>query len=405
MSRRQGSVKTNFFSFLILALVVSLAAAPAWSEEKAKDDRPERGMSIYSEYSKISVPPDETVRMDLTVDNKGKKDENIFLKISKSPKGWKTSLKSGSFGVTGIPVAGGKTRILTFTAEPEKTVKPGTYQFQIDAQSADRTLTSSQEITVTVRKKAPVSEEIKVTTAYPIMQGPSDTKFEFSLDVTNKSDSEKTFSLSAQGPEQWEINFKPSYEQKLISSLRMKADETKTVAVEISPLRDAKAGTYPVNVRISAGEKKAETKLTVVLTGNYKLDAGTPTGVLSLDALAGMPANMSFYVKNTGSATNRNISFTSFKPENWKVEFKPEKLEALEPGVLKQIEVTITPAAQALVGDYSVALSVDGEKGSSKTLEMRVSVKTSAAWGWIGIAIIVAVIAGLGGLFLFLGRR
>ena len=72
---------------------------------------------------------------------------------------------------------------------------------------------------------------------------------------------------------------------------------------------------------------------------------------------------------------------------------------------MKQVEVTITPAAQALVGDYSVGLSADGEKGSSKTVELRVSVKTSAAWGWVGIIIIVVVIAGLGALFLRLGRR
>ena len=34
-----------------------------------------------------------------------------------------------------------------------------------------------------------------------------------------------------------------------------------------------------------------------------------------------------------------NISFSSFKPENWKVEFKPEKIDALEPNALKQVEV------------------------------------------------------------------
>jgi uncharacterized membrane protein len=158
-------------------------------------------------------------------------------------------------------------------------------------------------------------------------------------------------------------------------------------------------------VWISSGEKKAEVKLTVVLTGIYKLDAGTPTGLLSLEAVTGKAAIMSLFVKNTGSAVNRNISFNSFKPENWKVEFKPEKIDALEPNALKQVEVTITPAAQALVGDYSVGLSVEGEKGSSKTVEIRVAVKTSAAWGWVGIVIIVVVIAGLAGLFLWLGRR
>jgi len=51
-----------------------------------------------------------------------------------------------------------------------------------------------------------------------------------------------------------------------------------------------------------------------------------------------------------------------------------------------------------------VGLMVDGEK-SSKTVELRVTVKASTAWGWIGILIIVFVIAGLSALFIWLGRR
>jgi uncharacterized membrane protein len=177
------------------------------------------------------------------------------------------------------------------------------------------------------------------------------------------------------------------------------------VSVEVTPPKEAAAGTYPVIVLIGSGEKKVEVKLAVVLTGTYQLDAGTPTGLLSLEASLGKSSNLSVFVKNTGSAVNRNISFNSFKPENWKVEFKPEKIESLDPGAMKQVEVTITPSGQALVGDYSVAVSVDGEKGSSKTVELRVAVKTSSAWGWIGLLLIVLVVAGLGGLFLRLGRR
>jgi uncharacterized membrane protein len=94
----------------------------------------------------------------------------------------------------------------------------------------------------------------------------------------------------------------------------------------------------------------------------------------------------------------------SFKPENWKVEFKPEKLPSLEPNELKQVEVTITPYEEALVGDYSVGLGISTEK-ASKNLEFRVTVKASTAWGWIGIGIIVLVVIGLTGLFHFLGRR
>jgi uncharacterized membrane protein len=343
--------------------------------------------------------------MELTADNKGKKDENFLLKISEAPKGWRASLKGPNYLVDAIPVPATKTRTLTFLAEPDKTVKPGAYSFQIDAKTEDGKFTSTQKIQVTVRERAALGEEFTVTTSYPVLQGQTDAKFEFSLEVNNKSEVDKNFNLSAQIPAKWEVNFKPAYEQKQISSFRVKGGSSQTVAVEVTPPKDATSGSYPVLVGIASGEKKAEVKLTVVLTGIYKLDAGTPTGLLSLDAIAGKSANVSFYVRNTGSAVNKNISFSSFKPENWKAEFKPEKIDALEPGALKQVEVTITPYAQALVGDYSVGLSVDGEKGSSKTLEMRVSVKTSAAWGWIGIVIIVVVILGLSTLFILLGRR
>ena len=86
--------------------------------------------------------------------------------------------------------------------------------------------------------------------------------------------------------------------------------------------------------------------------GTHKIEVGR---YLSLTAMTGKPANISFYVKNTGSAPQNNIKLLSFKPENWKVEFKPEKLDKLAPDELKQIELVVTPGDQALVGDYSVA--------------------------------------------------
>jgi uncharacterized membrane protein len=157
-------------------------------------------------------------------------------------------------------------------------------------------------------------------------------------------------------------------------------------------------------MRVSSGDAKAEAKLMVVLTGTYSLDAGTPSGLLTLDARQGKPSVASIFVKNTGSAPLQDIKFMSFKPENWKVEFKPENIPSLEPNELKQVEVTITPYEEALVGDYSVGIGINTEK-ASKNLEFRVTVKASTAWGWIGIGIIVLVVLGLTGLFHWLGRR
>jgi uncharacterized membrane protein len=391
--------------FVALALSVSGLARAADAPAKP-DNRPERGISIYTDYSGVVVPVGETVRMDLTVDNLGKRDESVALKFTGVPKGWKASLLGGSFTVTGVSVAAGKTRSLTFSAEPEKGVGPGTYNFGLEGVTPDGKLTASTAIAITVRERSKLGAgDIVLNTSYPVLRGPNDSQFEFSVDVANKFETDRTFNLAAKVPDKWEVNFKPGYESKQISSLQIKAGSSQTVAVQVTPVRDALAGEYPVLFQVNSGDSKAEAKLMVILTGTFKLDAATPTGILSLDAVTGKPTSMTLLVKNTGTAVNHNISLSAFKPENWKVDFKPDKIETLNPGDLKQVDVTITPAGQALVGDYSVSLSADGEKGSSKSVEMRVTVRAPSTWGWFGIGLIVVVIGGMGGLFVWLGRR
>jgi uncharacterized membrane protein len=407
---RRSKLSQIFLTLFILAITACLigpSSVLGAEEEGKKDERPPRSIAMAPEYTGVIVPPGEEVEMDLILYNKGKSDENIKVDITSIPKGWKARLKTYRFTITGAHVENGETSRLTFFAEPEKKdIKPGKYVFKVKAQTQDGAFTSKQEIAVTVSEKAVKEKEkaVTVTTSYPVLRGPTDATFEFSVEVNNKLDKDKVYNLIAQGPENWDVNFKPAYEDKFISSVRLEKNQGKSVAVTVKPHRLAEAGEYPINVRVGSGDAKAAAKLTVILTGTYKLEAGTPTGLLSLEARKGKPANMSIYVKNTGSATNQDIKFLSVKPENWKVEFEPERIEALKPDELKQVEVTITPADEALVGDYSLGISVDGEK-ASKTMELRTTVRASTAWGWIGIGIIVGVIAGLGGLFTWLGRR
>ncbi len=394
------------FTALLMISCLLLAAAflPAAASEEKK---PDRLITMALEYPGVEIPVGDDVSMDVIFYNRGKRDENVDVKVAQQPENWKVRLKTYRFTVSAVNVPPDDNKRLTLEAVPPKDVKPGTYHFRIDARTPDGRFKMSQALTVTVKSKKKGKEEskgVKITTSYPELRGPSDAKFEFSLDVESELDKDAIFDLFVKGPEGWDINFKPAYESKYISSLRLKAGQSSSVAVEVKPPPMAKAGEYPLTIRVSSGDAQAEAKLKVILTGTYDLEVGTPTGLLSLDARQGQPANLSFYVKNTGSAVNNNIKFLSFKPENWKVEFNPEKIPSLKPGELKQVEVTITPYSEALVGDYAVNIRVEGEK-ANKTLEFRVSVKASSAWGWIGIGIIVLVIGGLTFLFRKLGRR
>ena len=401
-------VKADRLMLTISLVVWAIAILPGLCFAKDSDNsRPPRSITMATEYPGVEVPAEEDVSMDIIFHNKGRSDENVEVWLSEIPDGWKAKIKTYRFTVTGIHVPAGEDKTLTFDAQPPKDVSPGKYTFKIEAKTQDGSFKMARNVLVIVTGEAEKVEDdrgVKLTTSYPEISGPSDATFEFSMEVSSKLDKDAVFDLFAQGPKGWDINFKPAYETKFITSLRLKANQNQTIAVEVKPPPMTAAGKYPINVRVSSGDAKGEVQLAVILTGTYGIEVGTPSGLLSLDARQGKPANLSFYVKNTGSAPNHDIKFMSFKPENWRVEFSPERLELVEPGDLKQVEMTITPYEDALVGDYSISVNVEGEK-ASKIMELRTTVKASAAWGWVGIGIIVAVIGGLFGIFRWLGRR
>jgi uncharacterized membrane protein len=397
--------KTKPMVYGMLMCLTVFFVSPAMGEEKKKN-LPARGISLSPEYTGIVIAEGESASIDLNLTNRGRRDENINLSLSPVPKGWNAWVKTYSYAITGVFVRSDKSKSLTLRVEPDADIGPGEYTFGIMAKTDDSKLKSTGRVTVTVKGKKEVKKKkgINIITSYPVLRGPTDGKFGFSLEIENKLDKDSLFNLAVQGPENWDINFKPAYEEKLISSLRLKAGQSQTVAVDVKPFPWEKPGQYPILVKVSSPEAKGEASLSVILTGTYKLDAGTANGLLSLEALRGKPNNLSFYVKNSGSAVLNNIQFLSFKPENWEVEFIPEKAETLAPGEVKQVEVSITPTDEALVGDYSVGISAEAGK-VSKTIEFRVTVKASTAWGWIGIGIILLVVVGLVALFIRLGRR
>ncbi|ETR72861.1 MAG: ABC transporter substrate-binding protein [Candidatus Magnetoglobus multicellularis str. Araruama] len=395
-------------SIRILAIcVLGLTLLCSLSQADSQCPQDTRSLEMGIEYPGITIEREDTVSMDIVIYNRGCSNESVHLQVVRQPKDWTTKIKTYQFEVSDVYVPAAQEKNLTFEALPKDSVKPGKYAFEINARTQDGRFQLRQPVHVTVIEKTSSKETdtgVRLSTSYPELRGPTDGEFEFSVEVNSRLDRDAIFNLSAQGPDGWDINFKPAYESKYISSLRIKEGQNATVAVQVKPPMTAQIGEYPVSILVQSGDAKAEADLKVILTGTYEFETGTASGLLSLDARAGKKSSVSVYVKNTGSATQQNIKFMSFKPENWKVSFEPEALEILEPNDMKQVEVTIEPYDDALVGDYSVSVNIQGEK-VDKTVEFRITVKASAAWAWIGILIIVAVISGLSYIFQRMGRR
>jgi len=400
--------KVILFSFIFVTCMAVIF--PGFAQEKGEETAsPDRAITMDAQYTGIRVPQDEEVDMDLIFMNKGKRGEDVIVWVDKAPQGWETSIETYQFEVTGIHVPADKEKTLTFKATPPDNIKPGKYFFRIEAKTEDGIFKMQEDISVEVigkeEKEVKTSEKIELSTFYPVLSGPVKGEFKFTVSVKNKLDREAVFNLFASGPEKWNINFKPAFESTYVSSLRLQPDQTKNIDVEVKPPLSAEAGEYPFKIRVSTEGAAAEAELKVILTGSYDLKVSTASGLLSLDAKPGEKSNVSIYVRNTGTAENKDITFTTFKPENWKVEFKPERIDFIKPNEFKQVEVIITPYKEALVGDYSIEIQAKGEEGSQDSVEFRVTVKATPIWGWAGIGIIVFVIGGLVLTFRFLGRR
>lgn len=406
---KQGRVILLSFIAVIVFVILSF---PVFAQEKKAETtaKPDRAITMAVQYTGIRVPQGKNIRMELVFLNQGKQGEDVAVWVDRAPQGWETSIETSQYEVTGIYVPADTEKTLTFRAVPKESVGPGKYIFRIAVRTEDGRFRMEGRISVEVLKEEKKSSgEIKLTAFYPVLKGPIKGEYEFSVMVKSGLDRDAIFKLFASGPEGWNISFKPAYESKIkaryISSLEILANQSKVLDVEVKPSLSATAGEYPLKVGVSTEGAEADTELKLVLIGSYGLKMGTPSGLLSLDARPGEKSNISIYVRNTGTVVNRDIVFTTFKPENWKIEFKPERIDSIKPNDIKQVEAVITPYEDALVGDYSLKVQAKGEEGSQDAVEFRVTVKASQVWGWAGLGIIALVIIGLILTFRFLGRR
>ena len=257
----------------------------------------------------------------------------------------------------------------------------------------------------------PPETEFEATARYPTMRAVSGQSFTFEISLTWRGTEARGFDLDLTVPVGWIGEIKPSYDDVVIESITLQPGKTypDTVSVVLSPPPGElpEPGEYKATFNAGSGELRASVELTAVITEippTYYLYVDTATGRRNMEARAGQDNHMTAILQNYGTGTIDNITFTSTKSEGWSVTFSPYNVDALEPGLQQEVDITITPPAKTIAGDYSVLLKFLGEK-ATYTVEMRVTVVTPTIWGGAGIGIAVAVIAGLVVLFRRLGRR
>jgi len=275
-------------------------------------------------------------------------------------------------------------------------------------------LVISPAVAVLAQEEEAPPETMTMTATYTKIEAIAGTGFEFDVSLFYAGGTEaRSFDLSVTGPQDWTLYITPTYPtDKQILDIRIEPlipYQTPTptkILIHISPpyWLIPNPGEYPITVTATSGELSGSIDLTAVVTASYQMAVTTPDGLLNTTATAGRDNHFTIEVLNNGSAAIDDFTFSSSKPTDWTIEFSPDKISSVAAQDSQTVEVNIKPPAKTIAGDYQITITAKG-KQAQDDMAIRVSVETPTIWGWVGVAIIVVVIAGLIYIFMRFSRR
>ncbi|MEE9398996.1 MAG: NEW3 domain-containing protein [Dehalococcoidales bacterium] len=394
---------------VICLLLVSLFAIYPIGNVLAQEE-PEYALSLtprLGRYDTIIVVGNDKI-LTFTLENLGSKTINDINFTTEEPEDWELEFDPKKV----FSLEAGQDERIDVSIDVPSATAAGDYMVTL---MADGEQASADKIAIRVTVNVPVREaKIEMRPIYPTLKAIAGEEFvfevEFQYTAASLTAEPVTFNLLTTTPPGWEIQMTPPYEkEKKLSAISLKpsftfTDKTRVVAKPpFWPLPEP--GEYQVTLTADSGTLKDSVEFTAVITALYNLVLAPTLERYDTKATAGRDNYFSIRAGNLGTAAIGNIAFSSNKPAGWTVEFSPDKVDSLEALDTQTIDVNIKPPPETIAGDYMITLTASGTQATARDINIRVTVESPTIWGWVGVAIIVVVVAGLVFIFMRFSRR
>ena len=394
---------------LLAAAVMPMHAAA--DEEEAQPQQiteAEAGKVTFStDYPGVTIKPGGTSTFTLYITNTGSEETTVELSAEDLPEGWEGSFQGSSNEVSMVHVGAYQKKedspSLSYSLTVPEDTKEDIYTISLNAKGGD----VDESLALTVKVDA---EEKKIgagefSTDYAQQEGDSGTKFSYTTTLTNNSGENMTYSLSAEGaPEGWTVTFTPSDTTTATSSVPVDAGASSTIKAAIVPAQNVTAGEYPITLVAACAGETLELPVTVKITGTYSLTATTPTGNLSTSAYAGETKDVALSIQNTGNIDLTAVSLEAQASTDWEITFDQDTINEIPAGGSAEVTAHITPAKDAILGDYVTIITASNDAVSSDCA-LRISVQNHTSWGIAAVAVIAVLVLGLVLIIRRFGRR
>ena len=352
-------------------------------------------LKLFTPYTDLSVAPGETIQYSVDLINDSPDIRSANVSLDAGGLDWKHELTAGGNRIRQISVKPGEPQKLNLSLTVPLEVDKGDYAFKLNAGDF-----GALNLKVNVSEQGSYKSELEID--QPNMEGHADSSFTYSFTLNNRTASKQQYALTAEAPAGWDTRFAVGGSN--VASVDVEAGSSESVQLTVTPAEKAAADTYPIAVHAASGASSASAQVEAAITGTYGLTLGTADERLSADITAGKTRSLELVVSNTGSAELTDVSLSGQLPANWEVTFEPKTIRSIPAGQSVPVTATLKASDKALAGDYVASLSASSSEKSADAA-IRMTVKTSVLWGWVGVLIVLAVLAGIYGLFRKYGRR
>jgi uncharacterized membrane protein len=359
-----------------------------------------QGLWLTTDYPALTEPLGDEIDIVLTLENRNLPPRTVELSVSGLPDGWNWELDGGGRPVAAAIVQPDDSQKFTLKITPAEGAATGSYPLTVSGRTEGQTLSLPIALTLSEAEAAKITLEPKL----PALRGTPNSSFDFQIKVTNDSRDDQVFNLVADAPPGFQATFKEQYGSQELTSIPVKANESKDVTLSVKLPQNVPAGQYQVVAQVGSAEINATTDLVLDVTGQPTLALAGPEGRLSGTATAGKERAFTFTLKNDGTAPAQDIKLNASSPSGWKVAFDPESIPAIDAGQEVQFTASMTPSERAIAGDYVVSIRANGD-GVSDNASFRITVLTSTMWGVAGLGVIGAAVLVLAVAVARYGRR
>ncbi|GAA4333744.1 NEW3 domain-containing protein [Pigmentiphaga soli] len=384
----------KILSFLILCFAMFSAQAYAQSGSRPT------GVFLTTDYPSLTLQPGTTSNISLTLANRGVAPSRMALRVTDVPAGWKATLLGGGQPVSAAMPGTDNSVLLQLRVE-----------VPADAPKAPHTLTVLAEgpagtvrLPIDVALADQLPAKLVIDSKLPALRGGPSSSFDYQFSLRNDSGKDLLVTLGADAPQYFDTSFTEGYGTQQLTSVPVKAGESKDMKLSVRPPSNVKPGSFPIKISAQAQDASANADLSLEIIGQPSLRISGRDGLMSADATAGTASTVPVVIQNDGSAPAANVELSATAPNGWEIEFEPKTIDQIAAGGHAEAQAKLTPSKQSLAGDYMATVRASSG-GQSASGDFRITVHTSTLWGIAGAVIIAIAVLVLVGAVARFGRR